>query len=67
LSAIADLADALRAAQRTLIVCGAPAQPAALMHRAEFEGHLGQGNICENVDRALAQARDVLSRRPMSG
>jgi len=67
LSAIADLADALRASQRTLIVCGAPAQPTALMHRAEFEGHLGQGNICENVDRALARARDVLSRRPTSG
>jgi len=33
LSAIADLADALRASQRTLIVCGAPAQPTALMHR----------------------------------
>ena len=43
LSAIADLADALRASHRTLIVCGAPAQPAALMHRAEFEGHLGAG------------------------
>ena len=67
LSAIADLADALRASQRTLIVCGAPAQPTALMHRAEFEGHLGQGNICENVDRALARARDVLSNRPTSG
>ena len=33
LAAMAELAETLRASGRTLIVCGAPAQPAALMHR----------------------------------
>lgn len=60
LDAIADLADELRAAGRTLIVCGAQPQPAALMHRAEFEDHLGEGNICPDVNLALRRARALL-------
>jgi sulfate permease, SulP family len=63
LSAIADLADALRPSGRTLIVCGAPSQPSALMHRADFEDHLGHGNICENVDRALSRAQALLTQQ----
>ena len=66
LAAIAELADTLRASGRTLIVCGAPAQPAALMHRADFEDHLGEGNICASVDEALRRARALLMlQRPV--
>ena len=61
LSAIDELADELRAKGRTLIVCGAPAQPTALMHRADFDDHLGEGNICESVDEALRRARALLT------
>jgi len=60
LDAIADVADVLRGSGRTLIVCGAPPQPAALMRRAEFEDHLGAGNICADVNLALARARGLL-------
>lgn len=63
LGAIADLADALRESGRTLIVCGAPAQPAALMHRAEFGDHIGEANVCANVDQALARATALLAPR----
>ncbi len=56
LSAIEDLADKLHASNRMLILCGAPPQPAQLMHQAEFERHVGQDNICPNVQTALARA-----------
>ena len=56
-----DLADALRLSGRTLILCGAPAQPAALLRRAEFEQHLGAGNICASVEDALRRAREILA------
>lgn len=64
LTAIADLADALRLSGRTLILCGAPAQPAALLRRAEFEHHLGAGNICASVEEALRRANEVLAAMP---
>jgi SulP family sulfate permease len=60
LSAIEDLAETLRATGRTLIVCGAPAQPAALMRKAEFHRHVGESNICASVQDALDRARVVL-------
>jgi len=67
LAAIAELADTLRDSGRTLIVCGAPKQPAALMHRAEFEDHLGEGNICGSVDDALRRARALLMLQRPAG
>lgn len=59
LLAFEDLADSLRETGRTLIVCGAPSQPLALMKRAEFERRIGRENICDNVLEALARAKAV--------
>lgn len=56
LQALEDLAEKCRAAGRTLILCGAPAQPAKLMHQAEFEQHVGKENICPNFHAALERA-----------
>ena len=56
LQALEDLAEKLRAAGRTLILCGAPPQPAKLMRQAEFNQHVGQANICDNVHDALERA-----------
>ncbi len=64
LTAIADLADALRLSGRTLILCGAPSQPAALLRRAEFEEHLGAGNMCASVEDAVRRAEAVLAEAP---
>ncbi len=56
LQALEDLARQCRASKRTLILCGAPPQPAKLMRQAEFEQHVGQANICENFHAALERA-----------
>jgi sulfate permease, SulP family len=56
LQALEDLADRLHASGRTMILCGARQQPAALMHQAEFERHIGPENICANIEEALACA-----------
>jgi SulP family sulfate permease len=57
--ALEDLADGLRQSGRTLLLCGAREQPAALMHAAEFHEHVGAQNICTNIEAALARARAI--------
>ena len=48
-------------AGRTLILCGAPQQPARLMRQAEFHEHVGAENICPNIEAALERAAAVHS------
>ncbi len=59
LQALEDLADAIHASGRALILCGARDQPARLMHDAEFEQHVGIKNICPNINEALKRATEV--------
>jgi SulP family sulfate permease len=59
LRAIQDFADALRRTGRTLLLCGAPSQPAALMESAEFHRHVGVQNILADVDGALSRAAEI--------
>ena len=59
LFALEQVAKQLHASQRTLILCGARAQPAQLMQQAEFEDIVGRENICEHVQAALRRAEDV--------
>lgn len=59
LAAIEDLADALRAKGRALLLCGAPSQPMAAIEKAELHRHLGEENICDSVADALARAAEV--------
>ena len=61
LSAIEELADELRAKGRTLVICGAPAQPAGAMRKAEFHERLGEANICNSVQDALDRAAAIVS------
>lgn len=63
LGALEDLADALHASGRTLILCGARQQPARLMEKAEFHAHVGDANICADLDQALARARELRAAR----
>jgi SulP family sulfate permease len=56
LQAFEDLAEKCHADQRTLILCGAPPQPAKLMHQSEFEKHVGPANICADFHAALERA-----------
>ncbi len=63
LSAIEHLADDLRAKGRTLVLCGAPPQPAGAMRKAEFHRHIGDANMCASVQAALDRAAAIV--RPM--
>ncbi len=59
-----ELAHKLRATNRTLIVCGARSQPAALLEQSHFERHIGRENICPNIAAALEQAETVFAGDP---
>jgi sulfate permease, SulP family len=59
LQALEKLADVIHESGRGLILCGAREQPAQLMHQAEFEQHVGSGNICANVEEALERAKEL--------
>jgi SulP family sulfate permease len=56
LQALEDLAEKLRSAGRTLILCGAPQQPSELMRQADFEQHVGRANICADFHSAIERA-----------
>ena len=57
--ALEDLAERLSLAGRTLLLCGAREQPAALMEAADFHRHVGEQNICANVEAALTRAAEL--------
>jgi SulP family sulfate permease len=59
LRAFEDLADRLRASGRTLILCGARQQPAAVMRQAQFHDHVGDPNICSDIGAALKRASEI--------
>jgi sulfate permease, SulP family len=57
LQALEELSDAVHDSGRGLILCGAREQPARLMHQAEFEEHVGRGNISPSIAAALERAK----------
>lgn len=66
LHAIEEFSDKLRAAGRDLILCGALPQPERLMANGRFHLHVGEENICRNVESALDRARTVWEERQPS-
>ena len=65
--ALEELADRLRQSGRTLVLCGAREQPAALMRAADFHQHVGDRNICPNIEAALMRAEEVRAMAPVAG
>lgn len=59
LHALETLSDRLRAAGKTLLLCGARDQPAEMLERGDFIAHVGASNILPHVEAALARAREV--------
>jgi SulP family sulfate permease len=57
--ALEDLAAELRGAGRTLILCGAREQPAAVMRAAAVAEQIGPANVCGSIEAALARAAEV--------
>jgi sulfate permease, SulP family len=59
IAALEDLADRLKESGRSMLVCGARPQPAALLAEAGFGDHVGAENICENIAAALERAKEI--------
>lgn len=64
LGAIEELAEDLRERGKTLVICGAPSQPAGAMRKAEFHERLGEANICASVQDALDRAAQIVRNSP---
>lgn len=62
LQALEDLAEKLQHTGRTLLLCGAREQPAALMAQTKFAQHVGEDNICPSVQAALSRASALHGR-----
>jgi SulP family sulfate permease len=67
IAALQELADQLTNSGRTMLVCGARPQPAALMEEAGFDRHVGAENICENIDAALSRAKAIHEKSLRTG
>jgi SulP family sulfate permease len=63
IAALEELADQLQKSGRSMLVCGARPQPAALMQEAGFERHIGSENICANINEALKRADEIQRRQ----
>jgi SulP family sulfate permease len=59
LHALERLADRLKKSGRTLLLCGARAQPEHLLAQAEFVEHVGSENILPHVAAALERAQRI--------
>lgn len=59
IAALEELAGQLKKSGRSMLVCGARPQPAALMSEAGFDRHVGAGNICQNISEALKRAEEI--------
>lgn len=57
--AIEEFADRLHETGRRLLLCGARQQPKELLLRADVGEHIGLENVCDNIDHALARARQL--------
>ncbi|MCA1562078.1 MAG: sodium-independent anion transporter [Acidobacteria bacterium] len=57
--ALEDLADTLRASGRALVFCGAREQPNVMMRAADFHRHVGEQNVCPDVQTALRRAAEI--------
>ena len=64
LSALEELARRLRAAGRTLLLCGMQHQPKTMIDRSELNQHIGEANILPNAESALNRAREILGAAP---
>jgi SulP family sulfate permease len=57
--ALEHLSERLRDAGKSMLLCGALAQPAKLLSRSQFAARLGRENICPNIEAALERARQL--------
>ncbi len=63
LNALENMHHKLRARGRHLILSGPHTQPLIMMERAGMIDSIGRENMCEDMESALARAREILARR----
>ena len=61
LHAIEGFSDRLHRAGKTLLLCGARAQPAELLARSDFLTHVGAENVLPHIQQALVRAHEIQS------
>ncbi len=59
LHALEKLSDRCKKSGRTLLLCGARHQPAAMLKRGDFVEHIGKDNILPHAEAALARAAEI--------
>ena len=63
LKALEDLADALHASGRTLLLCGAREQPARMLERSDLTEHVGRENVLPHIQAAVERAAVIYGER----
>jgi SulP family sulfate permease len=61
LHAIESFSDRLHRAGKTLLLCGARAQPSELLLRSDFLRHMGAENVLPHIQQALVRAHEIQS------
>ena len=61
LNALEELHNKMRRRGRWLLLAGPHTQPLLMMQKDGFVQRLGEENLCENMDTALARARELLA------
>lgn len=61
MQSLEDFANVVKDSGRHVLFCGAQEQPRHFMDRSGFAAHVGQENVCPNVDAALTRARMIVS------
>ncbi len=63
LKALEDLADALHASGRVLLLCGAREQPARMLEQSELTEHVGRENVLPHIQAAVERAAVIYGER----
>ncbi len=59
--ALEQFAAQVQSSGRAMLMCGAPEQPRQFMERANFVQHVGEKNLCSNINEALDRARAIFA------
>jgi sulfate permease, SulP family len=63
LQTLEDLLNRLQQENTALLLSGLSGQPHAVMQNAGFIDRIGKENVLENIEHALARARDILGQK----
>lgn len=65
IQALEELTHRVTDSGRHIVFCGMREQPLRFMEKAGFVTYVGKENLCVNVDKALARARELLGQEQL--